>query len=182
MLASGRNAGHIAAFLFDAARRAGALCSKVTYTMREKECTPCRLDRPNHSPSKERRECGTSRQEPRPHRSQLPCLWTTTPPSWLAVWKLRTTSDTGLSRTSVILEEGLALESLELDICFVDFGQLWPGVVRYRSVTCLDLGGVEVSQTFLMAFLSLHAPTLRPLKLSCIRLEWIETRDEICAG
>ena len=41
MLPSGSNADRVAAFQFDAAlRRAGALCSKATYTMREKEYTP----------------------------------------------------------------------------------------------------------------------------------------------
>ncbi len=66
MPASGSNAGRVAAFLFDAARRlAGALCSKAT---------PRRLDQHGNSPSKERRECGTSRKEPRLRRSRLPCL------------------------------------------------------------------------------------------------------------
>jgi hypothetical protein len=42
--------------------------------MRDKECAPRRLDQHGNAPSKERRECGTSREEPRLRRFRLPCL------------------------------------------------------------------------------------------------------------
>ena len=86
-----------------------------------------------------------------------------------------------------VLKEALVLETLEL-VFLIDpnpqvfFRQLWPMVIHYRSLTRLFLCGLRTSQTTLTNFLTLHAPTLRSLKLSDIEFGWKKVNGEICVG
>ena len=84
-----------------------------------------------------------------------------------------------------ILTEALLLETLELsfDVSIhayakVNFSQLWAKAVHYRSLKQLTLAGVRTSQPSLKEFLTLHAPTLRSLKLDEVGFECKNPRDE----
>ena len=93
----------------------------------------------------------------------------------------------GFTKLGQVLKEALVLETLELVFFMgphpqVFFRQLWPTVIHYCSLTRLFLCGLRTSQNTLTNFLTLHAPTLRSLKLSDIEFGWKKVRGEICVG